>query len=290
MDRKAIYGTGLALLLLAGCQRGPRLVVGAKNFTEQAVLGEIVAQQLERRMHARVARKLDLGGTMLAHEALKSGQIDVYPEYTGTALTAILKRPPDRSAAAVLSSVRAAYQPWKLRWLRPLGFNNSFAMVVRKEDAEARRVKTLSDAAGYQPGWKLGVGYEFVQRPDGLTGLVETYRINFKGSVKQMDLGLLYTALDQGQVDMVAGNATDGLLASRPFVVLDDDRHYFPPYEAALVVRDEALAANPGMEAALQALSGKIDTQSMRRMNFEVDGKHRDVGDVAAEFLKGLER
>lgn len=285
MDRKAIYGVGLALVL-AGCRSGPRVVVGAKNFTEQTVLGEIVAQQLERRVHAKVVRKLDLGGTLLAHEALKNGQIDVYPEYTGTALTAILKRPPDRSPAAVLASVRAGYAGWKLRWLDPLGFNNSFAMVVRQEDATARGVKTLSDAAGYQPGWKLGVGYEFVQRPDGLTGLVETYRINFKGSVKQMDLGLLYAALDQGQVEMVAGNATDGLLASRPFVILADDRHYFPPYEAALIVREEVLAANPDMQAALQALSGKIDTRNMQRMNFEVDGKHRDVADVAAEFLK----
>ena len=288
MGRKAIYGCGLALLLLGGCQRGPRLVVGAKNFTEQTVLGEIVAQQLERRVHARVVRKLDLGGTLLAHEALKSGQIDLYPEYTGTALTAILKQPPDRSPAAVLASVRSGYAPWKLRWVDPLGFNNSFAMVVRQADAEARGVTKLSEAAGYQPGWKLGVGYEFVERADGLSGLVETYRINFKGSVKQMDLGLLYSALDQGQVDMVAGSATDGLLASRPFVVLQDDRHYFPPYEAAFVVREQALAANPGLEAALRALSGKIDTKAMQRMNLEVDGKHRDVAEVAAEFLKTM--
>jgi osmoprotectant transport system substrate-binding protein len=288
MDRKALYAACLAALLLTGCQHGPKVVVGAKNFTEQLLLGEIIAQQLERKIHARVERRLDLGGTLVAHQAIRNGQIDVYPEYTGTALTAILKQSANPSPDVVLLNVRAGYRGWGLQWLDPLGFNNSFAMVVRKDDAQARGVKTLSDAARDEKGWKLGVGYEFVQREDGLSGLVQTYQINFKGSVKQMDLGLLYTALEQHQVDMVAANATDGMLAANPFTVLDDDKHYFPPYDAALVVREAALQSTPGMREALTALSGKLNTQTMQRLNYEVDGKKRSADEVAAEFLKTL--
>ncbi len=289
MDRKAFYaGCLVTVLLTSACHRGPKIVVGSKNFTEQLVLGEIVAQQLERKLNARVERRLDLGGTLVAHEAIRNGQIDVYPEYTGTALTAILKQPPNPAPEVVLLNVRAGYRPWNLEWLEPLGFNNTFAMVVRKEDAQERSVKTLSEAAGFEKGWKLGVGYEFVQRADGLSGLEQTYQIPFKGSVKQMDLGLLYAALEQHQVDMVAGNSTDGLLSVKPFTVLDDDKHYFPPYQAALVVRKAALDANAGMREALSALSGKLDTATMQRLNYQIDGKHRSADDVASDFLKTL--
>jgi glycine betaine/choline ABC-type transport system substrate-binding protein len=277
----------IALLFLAGCG-GPRpVVVGSKNFTEQLILGEITAQHLEQRLHVKVQRRLDLGGTLLAHEALTSGQIDVYPEYTGTALTNILKLPMNADAARTLDSVRTEYaRRFKLRWLDPFGFNDSFAMAVRGSDARSRKVETLS-AAATCCAWRLGVGYEFLTRPDGLKSLNSAYPgLRFNGSPRTMDLGLLYRALQHNEVDMVAGNTTDGLLSVADVVVLADDAHAFPPYEASLVAREAALQAHPDMEAALQQLSGRISDAAMRKLNYEVDGKHRAPAEVAAEFLK----
>jgi osmoprotectant transport system substrate-binding protein len=276
----------LALLFAPGCSRTRPLTVGSKNFTEQIVLGEIVAQQLERRLGQKVDRKLDLGGTLLAQQALRNGEIDLYPEYTGTALTAVLKLPPSSDATAVLQRVRAEYRKrWRLEWLDPLGFDNTFAMVVRGPDARAQGIQTLSDAARRQQGWTMGVGYEFLQRPDGLRGLLQTYRLPLSGSPKSMDLGLLYSALEQKQVDMAAANATDGMLSVLDVTVLRDDRHYFPPYQAAVIVRAEALAAHPALRAALDQLSGKLSAAAMRDLNHQVDGKHRPVSEVAREWL-----
>jgi glycine betaine/choline ABC-type transport system substrate-binding protein len=267
-------------LLLAGCGSSGRIVVGSKNFTEQVILGEIVAQHLERRLGAKVDRKLNLGGTLLAHQALVAGQIDLYPEYTGTALTAVLKQPVSRDAAAVEGHVRQEYRSrWNIEWLPSLGFNNTFAMVIDKG------FESLSEAAGRKTGWKLGVGYEFLTRPDGLPGLLETYRLPLDGSPLSMDLGLLYQALKQKQVDMVAGNATDGLISAMGLTMLRDDKGYFPPYEAAIAVRGAALERQ-GMRAALAELSGRISTEAMRKMNYEVDGQHRAVRDVARDFLR----
>jgi glycine betaine/choline ABC-type transport system substrate-binding protein len=278
-----------ALLSALGCSRARPLTVGSKNFTEQIVLGEIVAQQLERRLGAKVDRKLDLGGTLLAHQALRSGAIDLYPEYTGTALTAVLKLPPSSGAAAVLERVRAEYRRrWSLEWLDPLGFDNTFAMVVRGPDARAQGIETLTDAARRKPGWTLGVGYEFLQRPDGLAGLLATYRLPLAGSPKSMDLGLLYSALEQKQVDMAAANATDGMLSVLDVRVLRDDRHYFPPYLAAVIVRRESLAAHPGLRAALDQLSGKISAAAMQELNHQVDGLHRPVAAVARDWLAAM--
>lgn len=285
MDRKKSYAALAVALLLSACSHQREIIVGSKNFSEQLILGEITAQHLERKLNRHVARKLDLGGTLLAHKAITSGQIDIYPEYTGTALTAILKQSPEADRAAVLHRVRLAYTQWGLEWAEPLGFNNTFAMAIRKEDADQRNVHTLSEAADYAPGWKLGVGYEFVQRPDGLTGLIRTYRLNAKGSVKTMDLGLLYQALEEKRVDMVAGNETDGMLSAKPFVALTDDKHYFPPYEAALILRTATCTEFPGLREAVAGLSGKIKTEEMRRMNYELDGKHRPVKEIAREFL-----
>ncbi len=285
MDRKKVLIAAAVLLVSFSCSRAPRLRVGSKNFSEQLILGEIIAQHLENTLHIHVERKLDLGGTLLAHQSLVNGQIDLYPEYTGTALTTVLKQQPESDPKAVLDHVRAGYKQWNLEWLAPLGFVNTFAMVVRKEEADARAVRTLSEAADYAPGWKLGVGYEFIKRPDGLTGLIGTYRINVKGSVKTMDLGLLYQALEQRQVDMVAGNSTDGLLSVKPFTVLEDDKHYFPPYEAAIVARSDAFAKFPGLREALNSLSGRITTDAMRAMNYELDGRHRPVREIAKKFL-----
>ena len=276
----------LPLVLGLGCSRTHPLTVGSKNFTEQIVLGEIVAQQLERRLGGKVDRKLDLGGTLLAQQALRNGEIDLYPEYTGTALTAVLKLAPSSDPAAVLERVRAEYRKrWQLEWLDPLGFDNTFAMVVRGPDARAQGIETISDAARRPQSWTLGVGYEFLQRPDGLAGLLQTYRLPLAGAPKSMDLGLLYSALEQKQVDMAAANATDGMLSVLDVKVLRDDRHYFPPYQAALIVRAESLTAHPGLRAALDQLSGKFTADVMRSLNHQVDGKHRPVAEVAREWL-----
>lgn len=266
---------------LAGCARRDGFTVGSKNFTEQVLLGEIVAQYLERRRQKPVDRKLDLGGTMLAHEALRSGRIDVYPEYTGTALTAILRLPLERDAREVYARVAHQYRRrWRLVWLPPLGFNNTFAMVIRGETARREGLRTLSYATRYRPGWKLGVGYEFLQRPDGLAALTRTYALPLAGQPQTMDLGLLYRALEQGQVTMVAGNSTDGLLSVLDVAALEDDRHAFPPYQAALVIRPR-----DGLHDALMGLSGRFSGSLMQQLNYAVDGRHERLRDVAARFL-----
>jgi glycine betaine/choline ABC-type transport system substrate-binding protein len=283
---KALTGL-IAVVLICGCTRGPRpIVVGSKNFTEQLVLGEIMAQQLERKLGQKVERKLNLGGTLLAHEALVSGEIDLYPEYTGTALTAILKMSPSADPARVLATVRAAYQQrWKIEWLVPIGFNNSFAIVVRGDEARKGNLRTISEAARYRKDWVIGAGYEFAQRPDGFAGLVKAYGLGIKGQIETMDLGLLYQALEQRRVDIVAAAATDGMLSVLDVRVLQDDQHYFPPYEAAPVVRADALAAHSTMRQALDELAGRLTDQTMQKLNYELDGKHRPLADVAREFL-----
>jgi len=272
---------------IAACSHEPRIVVGSKNFTEQVVLGEIVARQIERRLHVAVERKLNLGGTLLAHEALVKGDIDLYPEYTGTALTAILKQAPAGLAAdTVLEKVRDAYRArWRLEWLSQLGFNDTFAMVIRGETARQFGLATISDAAKTR-AWRMGVGYEFQGRPDGMAGLLRAYGLKLDGAPAVMDLGLLYPALETRKVDMVAANTTDGQLTSLDVKVLEDDRKYFPPYECAVVVRADTLARFGGLRAALEELAGKLDDATMRRLNYEVDGKHRAPGEVAAEFLR----
>jgi osmoprotectant transport system substrate-binding protein len=223
---------------------------------------------------------------MLAHEALVKGDIDLYPEYTGTALTAVLKQPPVSDPAAALEQTRAAYgQQWRLEWLKPLGFNDTFAMIVRGETARAGNLRTLSDAAAKQ-AWRLGVGYEFQQRPDGLAGLVKAYGLRIAGDPVSMDLGLLYAALGAQKVDLIAANSTDGLASAMDVAILEDDRHYFPPYECAVVARQETLARYPQLRAALEELSGKLRDEVMRKLNYEVDGKHRSVKDVARQFLQ----
>jgi glycine betaine/choline ABC-type transport system substrate-binding protein len=283
MDRKTIVAC--LILLLAGCGGRKAIVVGSKNFTEQVLLGEIIAQQIESHLRVPVVRKLDLGGTLLAHEALTSGSIDLYPEYTGTALTAVLKQPPASDPQIVFDQVRERYHSrWRLAWLAPLGFNNTFAMVARREEA----VSSLSEAARAR-AWRLGIGYEFQQRPDGLDGLLKTYHLGLQGAPVTMDLGLLYAALQSRKVDMIAANSTDGLLSVLDVRILQDDRHYFPPYQCAIVARESALARYPQLRPALEQLSGRISDEVMRRLNYQVDGQHRPVAQVAQEFLKTLQ-
>jgi glycine betaine/choline ABC-type transport system substrate-binding protein len=270
---------------LAACRKPAGVVVGSKNFTEQVLLGEIVAQQIERTLHVPVEHKLNLGGTLLAHQALTSGAIDLYPEYTGTALTAVLKEAPSNDRESVLQKVREQYERrWHVAWLQPLGFNDTFAMMIRGEMARSERLTTLSEAA-HAHAWRLGVGYEFLQRPDGLAGLQRAYDLRTQGGPVSMDLGLLYAALGSRKVDLIAANSTDGLASAMDVTILQDDRRYFPPYECAVVAREDALARYPGLRGALEALSGKLTDDVMRRLNYQVDGRHRSVVDVAKEFL-----
>jgi glycine betaine/choline ABC-type transport system substrate-binding protein len=276
-------------VLLGGCGGPRRLTVGSKNFTEQLVLGEIIAQHVERRLSTKVNRTLNLGGTLLSHQALLNGQIDLYPEYSGTALTEILKQKADTTdAGIVLERVRNEYRNLRLEWLEPLGFNNPFAMVVRGEDARAHNWQTLSDAEAFADGFTLGAGYEFQQRPDGYSNLTRTYKIRWRAAPKSMDLGLLYKALQEKQVSMVAGNATDGVLSKIDAKILRDDRGAFPPYYAAIVVRTEALEQFPGLRKALDELSGKFSEDTVRKLNHAVDTEGRQLRDVATEFLKQL--
>jgi len=282
MGRAALFGL---IVALAACSSSkPTIIVGSKNFTEQVILGEIIAAQIERRLHIEVDRRLNLGGTLLAHEALKSGSIDLYPEYTGTALTQILQLPIEKDPKQVLEKVQHGYRAAHVQWLAPLGFNDTFAMVMLAKTAQENHVRTLSDAATHP--WRLGVGYEFTQRPDGLTGLIRTYGLKIDGEPVTMDLGLLYAALKTDRVDLAAANATDGMLGHPEFLALADDRHYFPPYECAIAVRDETLERFPGLQAALAELSGRIDDAAMRRMNEAVDVNHRAPADVAHAFLE----
>ena len=287
MDRKTFFGCLSALLLACGCSnKTPHVVVGSKNFTEQVILGEIIAQQIENRLHIAVERKLNLGGMLLAHQALLSDQIDLYPEYTGTAFANILKSGGVTDPEVVLERVRAEYARMQLEWLDPLGFESSFAMTVRGEDARTLHLETLSDAAAAQHAFSLGCGYEFLTHPDGFAALNSKYSIKWTGAQKTMDLGLLYRALNDRQVSMVAGNTTDGVLNKLDVRVLKDDKHAFPPYQACIVVRAGAFSQNPQLREVLSELSGKITDVTMRGLNYAVDGEHRRVEDVARDFLK----
>jgi osmoprotectant transport system substrate-binding protein len=281
----------MAVVMACGPSRQSRIVVGSKNFTEQVVLGELVAQHLERRTGLPVDRRFYLAGSYICHQAILAGRIDIYVEYTGTALTAILKQPPAGTRYEVYNKVRDDYaRKFQLEAMPPLGFNNTFAMVIRGDDAQQLHISTLSQAAPYTPKWRLGVGYEFLERPDGYRGLAQTYGFHFAESPRVMDLGLLYRALQTRQVDMAAGNETDGLIAALGFVALNDDKHYFPPYEAVPIVRNETIARHPEVRRALEELAGKISDEEMRRLNYAVDGERRDVKQVVSEFLnsKGL--
>jgi osmoprotectant transport system substrate-binding protein len=291
----AVLNMGLCLILTACAPpRSSRITVGAKNFTEQVVLGELLAQEIEAVIGEPVDRRFYLAGSYLCQQALVSGRIDGYVEYTGTALTAILKQPlppvGQRDEATVFRRVSELYASRYHVKVEPgLGFQNTFAMVVRGDDARRLGLKTISDAVKTPlnpAGWRLGVGYEFQSRPDGLPGLQATYGLKLDGAPRTMDLGLLYRALTSGQVDMVAGNSTDGPIRALGLVVLGDDKHYFPPYEAVPLFREDSLARHPGIQVAMDRLAGKVSADEVRGMNYAVDSEHRDVGDVVREFRK----
>jgi osmoprotectant transport system substrate-binding protein len=281
------------ILLLTSCAPAhhDRIVIGSKNFTESLILGELLAQEIEARTHLKVERRFYLAGTYICQQAILAGRIDIYPEYTGTALTAILKQKIGNDKADVYARVKREYEnSLGLTFGPPFGFNNTFALEIRGDDARRLNLKTISQASAYAPQWHAGFGYEFMERPDGYPGLASVYGLHFASPPRIMDLGLLAPALKGHQIDIAAGNATDGLIPAFDLFVLEDDRHYFPPYEAVAVVRLQALQQHPEVVDALAALSGKISEEEIQRLNFALDGQHRDVKDVAREFLhsKGL--
>jgi osmoprotectant transport system substrate-binding protein len=304
LHRRTAQAAGLlTLLALCSCAppRSSRIVVGAKNFTEQVVLGELLAQEIEavnaERGHPEehVERRFYLAGSYICQQALASGRIDAYVEYTGTALTAILKQPlpapGQRDAASVLNTVRSLYASrYHVRVEPPLGFDDTFAMVMRADDASRLNLHTISDAARIASQLRLGVGYEFESRPDGLPGLSAAYDLHFAGPPRTMDLGLLYRALANHQVDMVAGNSTDGPIRALRLTVLEDDRHYFPPYQAVPLVREDSLAKHPEIQIAADRLAGKVSAEEVQAMNDAVDAQHQDVTEVIRRFRaeKGL--
>lgn len=283
----------VTLLLLTACAppHFGRITVGAKNFTEQVVLGEMLAQEIEATGGKPVDRRFYLAGSYLCHQALIGGRIDAYVEYTGTALTAILKQPLDRDAARVDSTITHLYdQRFQVRVEPGLGFEDTFAIVVRDVDADRHHWRTISDLKSDASNLRLGVGYEFQSRPDGLPGLESSYGLHFNSRPRVMDLGLLYRSLAAGQVDVVAGNSTDGPIRALGFRILQDDRHYFPPYEAVPLIRQETLRTHPEVQVAVDRLAGKVTAEEMQSMNDAVDGQHRDVTEVVRNFRqrKGL--
>jgi glycine betaine/choline ABC-type transport system substrate-binding protein len=277
----------LLFLLLAACARRHTIVVGSKNFTESVILGEIVARRLEK-AGCTVDRRLDLGGSLVCDRAITSGSLDVYPEYSGTALTAILHRPIAGDRAAVMRQVGRDYKARGLRWGPALGFENTFAMIVRRADAEKLALRNISDLRRVQATFRPGFGYEFVERPDGWSGLQRHYGLELAQPPRTMDLGLTYRALASGEIDLIAGNSTDGLIDALGLVALDDDRRFFPPYDAAIVSRADLGAKCAAAPGALASLEGKLDAKAMRRLNYEVDGKHRGPTEVAMMFVRSL--
>ena len=268
-----------------------RITIGSKFFTEQVVLAELLAQHIEAKTGVPVVRKTNLGGTLLVHKALLAGELDLYVEYTGTALTAVLNETPSGDSNAVFQRVQKEYSDrFHLEVTEPLGFENTFAMVIRGDDAKNLHLRTISDIAPLAPKWRAGVGYEFLERPDGFPGLSARYNLHFAEPPKVMDLGLIYRALIDHQADIVAGNSTDGLIDALGLVALADDLRYFPPYDAVPIVRQSTLAQFPQLRAALADLAGKLSASDIRRLNYAVDAEHQDAATVVRAFRtsKGL--
>ena len=287
--KTALSAICCVLMVCAGCMPDHHsgIVVASKNFTEQAVLGEIMAQYIEYRARIPVERRFYLAGTFVCQQAMLAGRADLYPEYTGTALTAVLKEKPSGDEAEVFQRVKSGYaKQFQFVVMPSLGFNNTFAVIIRGEDARRLKIHTLSEAAKYSSQWRAAFGYEFMERPDGYPGLARTYNLHFAQPPLAMDLGLLYRAIKNHQVDLIVGSSTDGLIQALDLVVLEDDRHYFPPYDAVPIVRAQTIQQYPMVKTALEELAGKINQEEMQKMNYAVDGEHRDAAAVAADFLK----
>lgn len=287
-----VLGFSLAMLI-ASCTVKPDnlIIIGSKNFTEQVILGELLAQHIEANTDLKVERKLNLGGTFICHNALTTGEIDAYVEYTGTAFTAILNNEPISNTQEVYEQTKQQYdQQFNLEVMPSLGFNNTFAIIIRGEDARKLKVHNISQIAQKTPLWRVGFGEEFLSRKDGFSGLAETYNLRFAESPKLMDVERVYPALKDKQVDLVVGNSTDGQIGRLDLVILKDDRLFFPPYQAVPVVRQQTLQKHPELREVFQNLSGKISAPEMQRLNFQVEAEKKDVKQVVEQFLlsKGL--
>jgi osmoprotectant transport system substrate-binding protein len=268
-----------------GSPRPAKIIIGSKFFTEQVILAELLAQHIEAKTGIPVERKTNLGGTLLVHKAILSGDLDLYVEYTGTALTAVLNESPQGDSNTVYNRVKQLYsERFQLEVTEPLGFENTFAMVIRGDDARNLHLQKISDIVPIPQKWRAGVGYEFLERPDGFRGWSDRYNLHFAETPKVMDLGLIYRALVDHQVDIVAGNSTDGLIDSLGLVALEDDRHYFPPYDAVPIVRQSTLARFPRLRTALADLAGKLSATDIRRLNYAVDAQHQDAAAVVRTF------
>jgi len=274
------------LLILTSCRAPrPQIVIGSKFFTEQVVLAELLAQHIEARTGIHVERKTNLGGTLLVHKAMQAGQVDLYVEYTGTALNAVLNEKPTGDSSAVYQRVKQLYgQRFNFEVTEPLGFENTFAMVIRGEDAQQLHLQRMSDLVAVASKWRVGVGFEFLERSDGFRGWSERYGLHFAQQPSVMDLGLIYRALQDHKVDIVAGNSTDGVIDSLHLVILEDDRHYFPPYDAVPIVRRTTLEKFPQLRDTLAELAGKVSGADMRHLNYLVDGEQRDVDAVVRDY------
>jgi len=280
------------VLLITSCNpnsfhNNADIIIASKDFTEQDILGELLAQQIEAKTHLKVDLRPRLGGTFICHNAIITGKIDAYIEYTGTAFSAILKQATIHDPQIVYDKLRQAYaQKFNLEVMPGLGFEDTFAMIIRGETAKKYQVKTLSEVAKYTPQLRAGFGYEFRERQDGWPGLSQTYGLQFSQSPQIMDLGLIYRALIQKQVDFIAGNSTDAQIARLGLSVLQDDRHYFPPYQPVPIIRQATLQKYPQLREAIAPLIGRISADEMRHLNNLVEAEMRDVKEVVREFRK----
>ena len=287
IKEKAITIMMIALLGIAACGGGERkVVIGSKEFTEQVILREMMAALIEGNSDIKTEQKF-LGGTLICFNSLKSGDIDLYAEYTGTALTAILKQEPMKELQKVYDTVKDAFkQQYELVWLEPLGFNNTYTLTMRRDQAQELGVQTISDLEAHKDKLTSGFTHEFVERPDGYPGLVKHYGFKLEKKPKGMDPGLMYKAIAEGNVDLICGFATDGRIPAFDLVMLKDDKQFFPPYYAAPVIRTDTLKKYPKLEGILNKLAGKIDDKTMAQLNYEVDEEGRQAAEVAKEFLQ----
>ncbi len=284
----ALLLASIALLIALMFPRSANVItIGSKNFTEQVILGELLATEIENNTDLKVNRQFNLGGTFICHNALISGAIDGYVEYTGTALTAILNRKPINNPQLVYQIVKQNYaEKFNLKVIQSLGFENTFAILIRQQEANDLNLKTISEAAKYTPQWQAGFGYEFINREDGYPGLAETYNLQFANPPLGMDLSLTYRALADRKVDLIAGDSTNGLISLLNLFMLEDDKQYFPPYEAVPIFNQKTLIEYPQLEPAIAELVGKISAEAMREMNYQVDSKSIPVKAVVENFLK----